>query len=63
MKSRKNYLVHDENEARMPGDIVKIEECRPLSRKKRFTLIEVIKEAERFVHPVTEQIVTKSSKL
>ncbi len=37
--------VHDEgNESRM-GDTVRIRECRPLSRLKRFSLVEVLDRA------------------
>jgi small subunit ribosomal protein S17 len=63
MRNRKRYLVHDEGSARMPGDIVKIEECRPLSKCKHFTIVEVLKEAERFTHPVTQEVVTRASQL
>ncbi|AHE99236.1 30S ribosomal protein S17 [Thioalkalivibrio paradoxus] len=38
--------VHDEsNESRM-GDTVRVRECRPLSRLKRFALVEVVSRAE-----------------
>ena len=63
MKTRSKYLVHDELDNRMPGDLVRIEECRPLSKHKRFSLIEVLQEAERFEHPVTKKLVTKASAL
>ncbi|GAA5805776.1 30S ribosomal protein S17 [Helicostylum pulchrum] len=43
MKSHKNYLVHDENEACKLGDVVRIEACRPLSRHKHFSVAEVIR--------------------
>eukprot|EP00730_Choanoeca_flexa_P012100 TRINITY_DN3289_c0_g1_i1.p1 TRINITY_DN3289_c0_g1~~TRINITY_DN3289_c0_g1_i1.p1 ORF type:complete len:108 (+),score=19.30 TRINITY_DN3289_c0_g1_i1:137-460(+) len=63
IKKRSKYLVHDASDARMPGDIVKIEECPPISKRKHFNIIEIIQEAERFEHPVTKQIVTKASDL
>jgi small subunit ribosomal protein S17 len=38
--------VHDEkNESRM-GDTVKIMECRPISKTKRWVMVEVIKKAQ-----------------
>ena len=40
------FHAHDPQEAAAIGDTVKIEECRPLSRLKRWRLIEVIKKAE-----------------
>lgn len=39
---RKRYKFHDENEVTQEGDIVKIVECRPLSRDKHFRLLEVL---------------------
>ena len=63
VKKRKKYLVHDETDSRMPGDIVRIEECRPLSKRKSFAIVETVKEAERFEHPVTKELVTKASNL
>eukprot|EP00045_Choanoeca_perplexa_P001188 m.18341 g.18341 ORF g.18341 m.18341 type:complete len:108 (-) comp10788_c0_seq2:206-529(-) len=63
VRKRKKYLVHDETDSRMPGDIVRIEECRPLSKRKSFTIIDIVQEAERFEHPLTKKIVTKASDL
>ena len=40
------FHAHDPQEVAGIGDIVKIEECRPLSRLKRWRLIEVIEKAE-----------------
>jgi small subunit ribosomal protein S17 len=39
---RKRYKFHDEHEQTKDGDIVKIIECRPLSRDKHFRLLEVV---------------------
>ncbi len=38
-------LAHDENNESREGDIVAIEECRPLSRRKSFRLVRVISRA------------------
>lgn len=38
----KKYLVHDEQETCSVGDQVLLEECRPLSKRKRWKLIEII---------------------
>ena len=38
----KKYLAHDELEECNIGDQVIVEECRPLSKKKRWKLIQVI---------------------
>ncbi len=40
------FHAHDPQETAGVGDVVKIEECRPLSRLKRWRLIEVLKQAE-----------------
>ena len=40
------YKVHDENNECQPGDKVKIEETRPLSREKRWRLLEIITRKE-----------------
>jgi len=40
------FHAHDSQETAGVGDIVKIEECRPLSRLKRWRLIEVLERAE-----------------
>ncbi|WP_078593184.1 30S ribosomal protein S17 [Evansella clarkii] len=41
----KKFKAHDENNTAKTGDIVRIMETRPLSKDKRFRLIEVIEEA------------------
>lgn len=45
VKSQKRYKVHDEtNECRV-GDKVMIEECRPLSKTKRWKLKRILEKA------------------
>jgi small subunit ribosomal protein S17 len=45
------FKAHDErNEARI-GDMVRIEETRPLSKEKRWRLVEILKRAEQTVAP------------
>ena len=45
VKSSKKYAAHDErNEAKI-GDTVRIVETRPLSRTKRFRLVEIVEKA------------------
>ena len=36
------YKAHDETDACKLGDVVRIQECRPLSRDKRWRVIEVL---------------------
>src|SRR5215831_310298 len=42
---RKKFYAHDEESMAKPGDIVRIIECRPLSKLKRWKLVEVIRRA------------------
>ncbi len=39
IKRSKRYHVHDEDNQFKMGDIVKIQECRPLSKSKRWEVI------------------------
>ena len=44
-KYSKKYAAHDElNEAKV-GDLVRIEECRPMSKTKKFRLVEIVEKA------------------
>lgn len=45
-KSTKKYKAHDEQETCQVGDLVRIRECRPLSKTKRWRLAEIIKRAD-----------------
>ena len=52
-KQTKRFHVHDEENVCQIGDVVRIEECRPLSKMKRWRLIEIIKPSSGIV-PVEE---------
>lgn len=45
VKYSKKYKTHDENNSAKMGDIVRIEETRPLSKTKRFRLVEIVEES------------------
>ncbi len=45
IKRRKKFYVHDENNASKVGDLVKIMETRPLSKLKRWRLVEIVRKA------------------
>ncbi|AZS17441.1 30S ribosomal protein S17 [Paenibacillus lutimineralis] len=45
MKYTKKFKAHDENNTAKIGDTVKIAETRPLSKDKRWRLVEVIEKA------------------
>ena len=40
------FLAHDENNEARSGDVVAIEECRPLSRHKSWRLVKVVNRAD-----------------
>ncbi len=44
IRRTKNYHVHDENNVATLGDLVRIEECRPISKMKRWQLVAVLTE-------------------
>ncbi|KAH8913867.1 nucleic acid-binding protein, partial [Atractiella rhizophila] len=45
----KNYLVHDPEEKGKVGDLVVIEHCRPMSRRKHFKLETILQSATQWV--------------
>jgi small subunit ribosomal protein S17 len=49
MKKTSVFKAHDENNEANPGDKVKIIESRPLSKTKRWKLVEIIEKAEQEV--------------
>jgi len=46
IRRTKNYMVHDESNECKAGDKVRIMETRPLSRKKRWRLIDIIEKTQ-----------------
>ena len=62
---RKKFYAHDEEESAKIGDVVRIIECRPLSRLKRWRLGDVVRRAVQVAvdHPaLTEQADTRVKK-
>ncbi len=45
VRRTKKYHAHDENNEFKVGDVVRIEECRPLSRNKRWRVVERVESA------------------
>jgi small subunit ribosomal protein S17 len=41
------FLAHDENNESREGDVVAIQECRPLSRHKSWRLVKVVSRADQ----------------
>ncbi len=46
VKKTSKFMVHDENNDSHIGDTVRIMETRPLSRRKRWRLVEVLERAK-----------------
>lgn len=46
MKTSKKFHAHDENNECQVGDVVRIMETRPLSKTKRWRLVEIIERAK-----------------
>jgi small subunit ribosomal protein S17 len=42
VRQTKNYHAHDEKKIAKQGDVVRIEECRPISQLKRWMLVEKV---------------------
>ena len=46
VRSTKTLHAHDEKNDARPGDVVRVVECRPLSRTKRWRLVEILERAK-----------------
>lgn len=46
VKKSKKFTAHDETEQCNIGDLVKIRETRPLSKRKRWELVEILERAK-----------------
>ena len=47
IKRTKKFMAHDEAAAASLGDVVRIESCRPLSKRKAWALAEVLRRERR----------------
>jgi small subunit ribosomal protein S17 len=47
VRRHKRYKAHDEANEAQVGDVVVIEECRPLSRDKTWTIVEWLEKGAR----------------
>jgi len=45
VRHSKSFLAHDEKNECRPGDRVRIQETRPLSRRKRWRVVEIVNKA------------------
>ena len=46
VKKTSKFMMHDENNETRIGDVVKIMETRPLSKRKRWRLVEILERAK-----------------
>jgi small subunit ribosomal protein S17 len=46
VKKTTKFHAHDEKSEAQPGDVVKIMETRPLSKTKRWRLVEIVEKAK-----------------
>lgn len=53
VKSHKKFYAHDENNQCKIGDVVKIMETRPLSKLKRWRVVEILQRKEMMPHDTT----------
>ncbi len=58
IRRTKRYHVHDPENAATTGDVVRIEECRPISKTKRWRLVEVL--TERAVAEVAPETIDQT---
>ena len=56
------YFAHDENNECAIGDLVVIKECQRLSKKKYFTVTEIVDKVPRVVDPETGKIVLQDNR-
>src|SRR5579871_3356396 len=45
INKRKKFYAHDEQQSAKVGDVVRIVECRPMSKLKRWSLGEIVRKA------------------
>ena len=64
VQKRKKFYAHDEQESAKVGDIVRIIECRPLSRLKRWQLGTILRQAVQVgvEHPLEASADTREKK-
>ena len=55
IKRSKKYYAHDEKNECRTGDVVEIEETRPLSKLKRWRVVRIVKRSE-FAEPIEEKL-------
>ena len=46
VKASKKYMAHDENNSCQVGDVVRIIESRPLSKRKRWMVVDIVNKSD-----------------
>jgi small subunit ribosomal protein S17 len=54
VKTTKKYKVHDEKNECLEGDLVRIQETRPLSKEKRWRLIDIVTKEKTLISEKVE---------
>jgi len=62
VKTATKFKAHDEKNSAKTGDVVKIEETRPLSKTKRWRLVEIIKKASAAAAEVASEPAEQTKK-
>jgi small subunit ribosomal protein S17 len=47
LRERRRFKAHDEQQEAKLGDLVRIEETRPLSKEKNWRVVEIVRRAEQ----------------
>lgn len=61
IRRRKKFYAHDEHQQAQVGDVVRIRETRPLSRLKRWRLVEILRRVPTGL-PETEEVATTTTR-
>jgi small subunit ribosomal protein S17 len=57
IRTKKKYLVRDENKKSKVGDVVNIRMVRPISKRKRWLLVDVLRAAqEKEMHTLEDEV-------
>jgi small subunit ribosomal protein S17 len=62
IKLHNKFKAHDESNSAKAGDLVRIEETRPLSKDKRYRLLEIVKKVKLVHVKLKEDIAQDASK-
>lgn len=59
----RKYLVHDADNGSVVGDVVQVQECRPVSRRKKFQIVKIVKPAKDrgFTKQLEQEIAREST--